>query len=202
MGWSRRFDFFSSYNPALYSADEISKATLQTGIQHVTPPSLLAADFKIGLPASISDSTQFSPANVTDASWIVSARQTLTDIFEASGAQDFRARFPAVHHPLPDTANGETADAGRSDTDPDGQLWVAFGGNGIGNPDTNSDFRVEHLDDSAGTAGNPVIQQQQSSSGMYTAIGLDTTANLSITLDGSLRLHVTNLTTGIDLSST
>jgi VCBS repeat-containing protein len=87
-----------------------------------------------------------------------------------------------------------------------GQLWAAFGGPGIGNPDTHSDFRIEHAD-SDGLVNDEIIEQQQNTSGGYVAIGLDTSANVSVTLDGSgsvngYHLHITNLATGVDLTST
>jgi VCBS repeat-containing protein len=82
-----------------------------------------------------------------------------------------------------------------------GQLWAAFGGLGTGNADGHSDFRVEHAD-SDGLSNDWVIQQSQVPSGGYTEIGLDTSANLSITLDGSFHLRVTNLATGADLTNT
>src|ERR1043166_4926463 len=82
-----------------------------------------------------------------------------------------------------------------------GQLWAAFGGPGIGNPDGHSDFRVEHAD-SDGLTNDQIIQQQQSPTGGYVEVGLDTSAGLSITLDGTFHLRVTNLATGVDLSNT
>jgi len=84
-----------------------------------------------------------------------------------------------------------------------GQLWAAFGGPGAGggNPDGHSDFRVEHAD-SDGLSNDDIIQQEGGSGGEYAAIGLDTTANLSITLDGNFHMHVTNLATGVDLTNT
>jgi len=84
-----------------------------------------------------------------------------------------------------------------------GQLWAAFGGPGAGggNPDGHSDFRVEHAD-SDGLSNDDIIQQEGAAGGEYAAIGLDSTANLSITLDGNFHMHVTNLATGVDLSNT
>ena len=82
-----------------------------------------------------------------------------------------------------------------------GQLWAAFGGPGIGNSDGHSDFRVEHAD-SDGLTNDQIIEQSQTPTGGYTAIGLDTSAGLTVTLDGTFHLRVTNLATGVDLSNT
>src|SRR5262249_17921204 len=82
-----------------------------------------------------------------------------------------------------------------------GQLWAGFAGNGTGNPDGHSDFRVAHLD-SDGLADDQIIQEEQNASGIYQTIGLDTSAGLSITVDESWVMRITNLATGIDLTST
>ncbi|MBV9993030.1 MAG: VCBS domain-containing protein [Alphaproteobacteria bacterium] len=84
-----------------------------------------------------------------------------------------------------------------------GQLWVAFGGpgNGGGESDGHSDFRIEHAD-SDGLANDAIISQEQTVGGLYNAIGLDTSAGLFISLDNTFHLRVTNISTGVDLSST
>src|SRR5262249_27092298 len=82
-----------------------------------------------------------------------------------------------------------------------GQLWVAFGGPGTGNPDGHSDFRIERAD-SDGLSDDQIIVQEQTPTGLYNAIGLDTSAGIYISLDNTFHLRITNINTGVDLSST
>jgi hypothetical protein len=115
---------------------------------------------------------------------------------------DLTALLARDHLALPHNGSESPANAGASGGgDPSGQLWFGGAGDGIGNPDGSSDFRVEHAD-SDGLTDDQIIQQQQSAGGIYQSIGLDTSAGLSISIDESFVLHITNINTGVDLTST
>ncbi len=156
---------------------------------HVSPVSHTA---DLAMPAAPSAHVSFAPSAVHTAA---PQPHGLLGALGAAGTSPIKVTY-SPH---------ATSDAGGGGGDPVGQLWVAFGGagdGGGGNPDGFSDFRVEHVD-SDGLADTYVIQQHAAhSAGAYFIIGLDTTANLSFTVDGSLNFRVTNLTTGVDLSST
>ncbi|HEX3672759.1 MAG TPA: VCBS domain-containing protein [Rhizomicrobium sp.] len=86
--------------------------------------------------------------------------------------------------------------------DPDGQLWEADAGDGAGNPDGHSDFRVEH-DDSDGLSNDQTDEHDISSTtGVVTGIGLDTAANLYFAEDSNDQFYVGNIATGAILTTT
>jgi len=82
-----------------------------------------------------------------------------------------------------------------------GQLWIGGAGNGIGNPDGHSDFRVEHLD-SDGLADDQIVEQEQNASGINQSVGLDTSAGLFFSLSEDFHLRVSNINTGAFLTDT
>ncbi len=93
------------------------------------------------------------------------------------------------------------ADSGTSGGDPDGQLWIGAGGDGVGNPDGISDYRIYHAD-SDGLADDRVVANSSPSLGGYYAIGLDTAAKLYFAVsDSDDTMHVYNMATGAQLSS-
>ena len=82
-----------------------------------------------------------------------------------------------------------------------GQLWIGGAGDGLGNPDGHSDFRIEHLD-SDGLSDSQIIEQEQAASGINQSVGLDTSAGLFFSLSEDFHLRVSNISTGSVLSDT
>ncbi len=82
-----------------------------------------------------------------------------------------------------------------------GQLWVGYAGDGLGNPDGHSDFRIMHMD-ADGAADSKIIAQEQNAGGINQTIGLDTSAGLFFSLSEDFHLRVSNINTGSVLSDT
>jgi VCBS repeat-containing protein len=85
--------------------------------------------------------------------------------------------------------------------DPDGQLWEADAGDGTGNPDGHSDFRVEH-DDSDDLSNDQTDEHDiASTTGVVLSVGLDTAANLYFAEDSNDQFYVGNIATGAIIGS-
>jgi len=82
-----------------------------------------------------------------------------------------------------------------------GQLWFGGAGDGIGNPDGHSDFRIEHAD-SDGLSDDQIVAQEQNAGGINQTIALDTSAGLFFSLSEDFHLRVSSISTGAFLTDT
>jgi VCBS repeat-containing protein len=142
--------------------------------------------------------SSFSPAPISSASF------DQTDVTLHTGTH---SRQGDAGHGVGAGSDGAHADAPPPAVPVAGQLWAAFGGPGAGggNPDGHTDFRIEHADSDNASSNSSVTEEEEGAGGSFVAVGLDTSAGISISLDSEsngFHLRITNINTGIDLSST